>query len=177
MPLLHVNTAHVAASLRDAATTLKAAIVVSAAAILSQAKPDLDANAAAAVDHLDTFRSKLEALHDGILQNSGNAAALAIISRTGSTQIDPGILDARIAIMASQIERLKDALFDVVGSALRNGVDDYAEFVGILGRTFQDFAFSAGQPADLIPFQYEQFFLESIAELDQRDWSDATDKR
>jgi hypothetical protein len=173
MPKIHVNTALVAAALRDAETTLKAAIVLSAAAILSQAKADLAANQAAAIDQYAAFLGKLDALHDGILQNSGNAAALAVISTAGTIQVDADKLEAKIALIAAQIERAKDILSDVLGSPLRNGIDDFAEQVETLGRAFREVDFRTGEFAITAPFRFDQFFLETMADLGHRDWSDA----
>ena len=175
MPTIQVNTAQVSTALRDAATTLKAAITVSAAAILSQSQGDLEANAAAAARHFDAFRGKLDALKETIVKGSGNAAALAMISTAGTAEVDAAALKSRIAGIDGSIERIKHALFSVVGSAERDGIEAFAERVGELGRAFQDVAFSAGEPAAAAPFQFDQFFLEAMAELGQRDWSDAAE--
>ena len=171
MARIHVNTGQVSAALRAAATVLKAAIVAAAAAILSQAKADLEANAANAVDHLGAFRDKLHALHEAMLQDSGNAAALAVISSAGTAEVDIDAVAARIATVDDQIERARAALLAVVGSAQRDGIDVFAKHVGILGRAFQDVAISAGEQAAAMPFQFDQFFLETMADLGQRDWS------
>jgi hypothetical protein len=170
---IQVNTEQASAALRAAATALKAAVVVAAAAILSQARADLEANAGAAADHLDTFRSKLDALHDGMLRDSGNAAALATISSTGTAEVDIDAVAARIAAVDSQIARTKAALFAVIGSAERDGIDVFAERLGALGDAFHDIALAAGeQPITALPFQFGQFFLEAMHDLGQRDWSD-----
>jgi hypothetical protein len=170
---IQVNTEQASAALRAAATALKAAVVVAAAAILSQARADLEANAGAAADHLDTFRSKLDALHDGMLRDSGNAAALATISSTGTAEVDIHAVAARIAAVDSQIARTKAALFAVIGSAERDGIDVFAERLGALGDAFHDIALAAGeQPITALPFQFGQFFLEAMHDLGQRDWSD-----
>jgi hypothetical protein len=173
MPKIQVNTALVAAAARDAATSLKAAIVVAAAAILSQAKADLEANAAAAVEHLHAFRRKLDALHDGVLLGRGNAAALATIAHVGTADIDTDALAVKIAGIDASIARLEQTLFSVVGSATREGIDVFAERAGALGRAFQDVTFTAGEPAAAKPFQFDQFFLETMADLGRRDWGDA----
>jgi hypothetical protein len=173
MPKIPVNTALVTAALRDAATTLKTAIVVSAAAILSQAKPDLDANAAAAVDQLDAFRDKLHTLRDGIRQGTGNAKALAVLSTAGTADIDFEALAQDIAVVDRLIEATRRTLFAVVSNNARDGIEMFAEQVGILGRHFQFVGFRAGEPAPAAPFQFDQFFLETIADLGQRDWSNA----
>lgn len=173
MPRIQVNTALVSAALRDAGTTLKAAIVVSAAAILSQAKADLEANATAAAGHLDAFRGKLDALCEAMLGGKGNAAALAMISSSGTADVDTDALAAKIAIVEGLVDRIRQALFAVVGSATRDGFDVFAARAGELGRAFQDVAFTAGEPAAAAPFQFDQFFLETMADLGQRDWSDA----
>lgn len=174
MARIQVKTGQVSAELRAAATALKAAIVVAAAAILSQDKADLDANAAAAIGHLDAFHGKLDALHDQLLQDSGNAAALAIVSSAGTAEVDIQAVAARIAAVDELIERTKAALFTVVGSAERDGIDVFAECVGALGRAFQDTALAAGAPAiTATPFQFDQFFLETMHDLGQRDWSAA----
>ena len=134
------------AALRDAATTLKAAIAVSAAAILSRAEADLRANAAAAIGHFDAFGRKLDALR---------IAAL-----------NPGI-----GVVADRTDVAKASLFEVVGSAERDGVAIFAERVGELGEALHAVMARAGS-APVPPFMFDQFFLESMHDLGQRDWSD-----
>lgn len=148
MPLTDPQHDPVPAALRDAATTLKAAIAVSAAAILSQVEADLRANAAAAINHFDTFGRKLDAL------------------RTDA-------LDAGIGIVAERIDITKASLFEVVGSPARDGLAIFAERVGELGSALNAVMATAGR-APTPPFQFHQFFLESLHDLGQRDWSDAT---
>lgn len=133
------------AALRDAATTLKAAIAVSAAAILSQAEADLKANATAAIDHFDSFGRKLDAL------------------RTDT-------LNAGIGVIAQRIDLTKASLFEVVGSPERDGLTIFAERVGELGAALNAVMATAGD-APAPPFQFDQFFLESLHDLGQRDWS------
>ena len=135
------------AALRDAATTLKAAIAVSAAAILSQAEADLRANAAAAIEHFDAFGRKLDAL------------------RTDA-------LNPKIEIVADRTDITKASLFEVVGSAERDGLMVFAERVGELGAAFNAVLDKAGA-APSPPFLFNQFFLESMHDLGQRDWRDA----
>jgi hypothetical protein len=171
MPKILINTALASAALRDAATTLKAAIAVSAAAILSESKADLEANAAAAARHFDAFGDKLDALRDGILKGSANAAALALISSAGTVEIESMRLAKGIAMIHSLIKSTKRILFNVVGTATRNGIDVFADQVGILGRSFQSVSFSVGEPMPATPLQFDQFFLETMADLGQRDWS------
>lgn len=148
MPLSDPPHDPIPAALRDAATTLKAALAVSAAAILSQAEADLKANAAAAIAHFDTFGRKLDAL------------------RTDA-------LNAGIGGVAERIDIAKASLFDVVGSPERDGVAIFAERIGELGAAFNAVLAKAGQAPEP-PFQFDQFFLESLHDLGQRDWSDAT---
>lgn len=139
------------AALRDAATKLKAAIVVSAAAILSRAEADLKANAAAAIAHFDAFEQKLDALRTDALNDS-------------------------IGVVARRIDITKASLFEVVGSAERDGLAIFAERVGELGAALNAVMAQAGS-APSPPFQFEQLFLESMHDLGQRDWSDAGDTR
>lgn len=146
MPLSAPPHEPIAAALRDAATTLKAALAVSAAAILSQAEPDLKANAAAAIQHFDMFGRKLDAL------------------RTDA-------LNAGIGIVAIRIDVTKASLFEVVGSPERDGLAIFAECVGELGAEFNAVMAKAGQAPEP-PFQFDQFFLESMHDLGQRDWSE-----
>jgi hypothetical protein len=135
------------AALRDAATTLKAAIVVSAAAILSQAQGDLEANAEAAMAHFDTFSGKLNAIRDDAL-------------------------DRAIGLVEARLETTRQALSTIVGSAERDGIDVFADHIGALGRAFQDVAaINDGAPLSP-PFLFDQFFLESMNDLAQRDWSE-----
>jgi len=143
MPRPDLSHDPIPAALRDAATTLKAAIAVSAAAILSQAEADLKANAAAAIEHFDAFGRKLDAL------------------RTDS-------LNERIGVVAERMDIAKATLFEVVGSAERDGLAVYAERVGELGAAFNAVMAHA---APVPPFQFDQFFLETMHDLGQRDWS------
>ncbi|MEH2475719.1 hypothetical protein V1281_003106 [Nitrobacteraceae bacterium AZCC 2161] len=171
MPKILVNTELVSAALKPVATTLKAAVVVSAAAVLSQAKGDLEANAAAAVTHLDEFSQKLHAVRNGMLQQ--NAVASAIISNAHTAEIDVDALHEKIGTVDDQVEGTKEALFEIVGSAERDGLDVFAERVGALGRALQDvMALAAGDRlAAAPPFMFDQFFLETMHDLSQRDWS------
>jgi hypothetical protein len=134
------------AALRGAATTLKAALAVSAAAILSQTEADLKANAAAAIQHFDMFGRKLDAL------------------RTDA-------LNAGIGVVVRRIDVTKASLFDVVGSPERDGLATFAERVGELGAELNAVMAKAGQAPEP-PFQFDQFFLESMHDLGQRDWSE-----
>jgi uncharacterized protein with beta-barrel porin domain len=148
MPLPGPHPDPIPAALRDAATTLKAAIAVSAAAILSQADADLRANAAAAIEHYETFGRKLDALRtDG--------------------------LNAGIGVVAERIDIAKASLFEVVGSPERDGLAIFADRVGELGSALNAVMATAGRAPEP-PFRFEQFFLESMHDLGQRDWSDAT---
>ena len=147
MPRPDLSHDPIPAALRDAATTLKAAIAVSAAAILSQADADLRANAAAAVKHFDAFGRKLDAL------------------RTHE-------LNDLIGTVAERTDLAKATLFEVVGSAEREGLTIFAERVGELGTALHAVMAQAGA-APVPPFAFDQFFLESMHDLGQRDWSDA----
>ncbi|MDB5656537.1 MAG: hypothetical protein JWQ94_4150, partial [Tardiphaga sp.] len=143
----HASVDPIPAALRDAATTLKAAIVVCAAAILSQAEADLRANTAAALEHFAAFGRKLDALRTDALND-------------------------RISAVATRTERAKASLFEVVGSAERDGLALFAERTGELGTAFNEVMTQAGA-ASSPPFQFDQFFLETMHDLGQRDWSDA----
>lgn len=149
MPLADPLQDPIHAGLRNAATTLKAAIAVSAAATLSRAEADLKANAAAAIGHYDAFGRKLDAL------------------RTDA-------LNAGIGVVAGRIEGVIADLYKVVGSPEREGVATFAERVGELGAAFNDVLTQAGC-ATMPPFQFDQFFLESLHDLGQRDWSDGAE--
>ena len=146
MPLSAPYPDPIPAALRDAATTLKAALAVSAAAILSQAEADLKANAAAAIQHFDMLGRKLDAL------------------RTDA-------LNAGIGVVARRIDFTKASLFEVVGSPERDGLAIFAERVGELGAELNAVMAKAGQAPEP-PFQFDQFFLESMHDLGQRDWSE-----
>ncbi len=149
MPPSNPTPDPILAALRDAATTLKAAIVVSAAAILSQAEADLKANAAAAIAHFDAFERKLDALRTDALND-------------------------RIGDVAKRTDIAKASLFEVVGSAERDGLAIFAKRIGELGTALNAVMAQAGS-APIPPFQFEQFLLESMHDLGQRDWSGAED--
>ena len=102
----------------------------------------------AAIAHYDTFGRKLDALRTGVL-NDG------------------------ISAVAERTDIAKASLFEVVGSSERDGLTNFAERIGELGAAFNAVLAQAGQ-APASPFQFDQFFLESLHDLGQRDWSDAT---
>ena len=134
--------------LRKAMTTLKAAIVVSAAAILSQSEADLHANAAAAAGHFELFMRTLDPLRSEAL-------------------------NGRIGVVAERVDVARTTLLAVVGSAERDGLESFAERIGELGAAFND-VLAEACAATAPPFRFDQFFLESMHELGQRDWSGAS---
>lgn len=169
MPILPVTIETVSAALRKAASTLKAAAVVSAAAVLSRVQGDLEANAAAAADHFDDVAVQLHAIRSNILKE-----ALTSEPAGGSTtHVDIDILDAAIDHVNNGITLAKEALVTVVGNAEREGLDSFVQHIGEVGRALQDVAAALGEklPSGVSPFLYDQFFLDSMHDLAQRDWS------
>lgn len=169
MPTIPVITDTALASLQKVLSTLKAAAVVSAAAILSQGKSDLEANAAAATGHFDGVSRQLDAFRKCVLENALSPA------KTGVRIVDVDIdaLDRLIDNADQQIVQTRDALFAVVESSERNGLEAFAERIGELGRALQE-AIALIAPSAFpgeTPFKFDQFFLESLQELSQRDWS------
>jgi hypothetical protein len=169
MPTIPVITEPALASLRQALSTLKAAAVVSAAAVLSQGKSDLEANAAAATGHLDNVSRQLHAFRKGVLQD----ALVPAEEGTMAVDVDIDALDRSIDSVDQHIIQAKDALFAVAESADRTGLEAFAERIGELGRALLDVVDLIAPSAahNEAPFLFDQFFLESLQELSQRDWS------
>ncbi|MES2030135.1 MAG: hypothetical protein V4477_13240 [Pseudomonadota bacterium] len=169
MQTIPVTTEPARASLRKVMSTLKAAAVVSAAAILSQGKSDLEANAAAATGHFDDVSRQLHAFRKDALENALSPA------QTGGKTVDVDIdaLDRLIDNVDQHIARTRDALFAVAESADRSGLEAFAERLGHLGHALQEVtALIAPSPSPgEAPFLFDQLFLESLQELSQRDWS------
>jgi hypothetical protein len=170
MPIIPVNNARYAPSLRKAISTLKAALAVSAAAILSQGKGDLEANASAALGHLDDFTAQLHAVCDDVLRQ---VAVPSPEADGGNSDIDGNLLTLMVGIVEDRAARLKQALYDVVGSPERDGLDAFVASVEALGTATNDVEklLTASASEDTTPFRYDQFFLESMQDLSQRDWS------
>jgi hypothetical protein len=68
LPKLTLNSDEVANELFDLGDTLKATIIVSAAALLSRRTDDLEANAYSALARLEDMRQKLEGVRNGVAQ-------------------------------------------------------------------------------------------------------------
>jgi hypothetical protein len=171
MPTLSVNSELVLPVFRKAITTLKAAIVVSAAAILSQGQGDLEANASAALGHYDDFAAQLRAISDSALRRD---AAPPPESDASTIQLDGNLLDLMVGIVDDRTARLKQTLLAVVGSPERDGLDAFVASIGEVGTALHDVtALLTTQAAkdDAPAFRYDQFFLESMQDLSQRDWS------
>lgn len=169
MPTIPVTTEPALASLRKTLSMLKAAAVVSAAAVLSQGKSDLEANAAAAFGHFENVSQQLHMFRKSVLEDA------LIPTEDNAITVDVGIdaLDHVIDDIDQRIVQTKDALFAVVESSDRSGLEAFTESIGDLGRALQEIT-ALIAPAALpgaAPFLFDQFFLESLQELSQRDWS------
>lgn len=169
MPTIPVIAEPALASLRKVMSMLKAAAVVSAAATLSRGKSDLEANAAAAIDHFDDVSRQLHALRKGVLED----ALSPIKPGVDVVDVDIDTLDRVIDNVDRHLVLTKHALFTVVESSDRSGLEAFAEQMGNLGRASQEMT-ALIAPSALpgeAPFLFDQFFLESLQELSQRDWS------
>ncbi|QUS41040.1 hypothetical protein RPMA_20980 [Tardiphaga alba] len=170
MAELRIKLTDLAAPLRKAESTLKAAIVVSAAAVLSQSAGDRAANAAAAHGHFDDFAALLPALRGGMVP-------VALLSRPAGTdeiEIDAARLDTSMATISTRQGSAEQALRDVIARQTRDDIDVLAQRIGHLGRAFQHLASLVTGETDDTPFRFDQFFREAMQDLAQRDWS-ATD--
>jgi hypothetical protein len=170
MPVISVDIAHHAPALRKAISALKAALVVSAAAVLSQVQGDLEANTKAALGHLDDFGTALHAVRDDILQQATTALRPA---GDQQTELDTNLLTLLVNVVENRSATFRQALYDIVGSPERDGLDDFVAAIGELGTATHDViaALTGPPPQDNPPFRYDQFFLESMQDLSQRDWS------
>jgi hypothetical protein len=156
-----------AGALRKAVSTFKAALVVSAAAILSQGQGDLEANASAATGHLDDMLAQLRTVCDVVRRQD------AVDSGETTRAIDGNLLDLLIGVVEDRTARLRDALYAVVGHPERDGLEAFVAAAGEAGTAVDELvALLTGPPAaDATPFRYDQFFLESMQDLAQRDWT------
>jgi hypothetical protein len=96
MPKVQVNTDIALATLVDLANTLKKAIIVSAAAVLSRMTNDLKANAAAAVTHLDEMGRKLDGLRNDASQRNGVSFATKLKGKI--LEVDSDLFAERVGI-------------------------------------------------------------------------------
>lgn len=170
MPKLLVKTEQVSVSLRKVTSTLKAAIVVSAAAILSRTSDDLEANAANAMGHFDDFAGQFHGIRQGMLPR-------ALLSTTyvlgTDIEIEASVCDEAIKRIDGHLASARQAFRTVAESPERDGLDVFTESVGALGRAFQGFTALVTPEKDATPFLFDQFFLEAMQDLAQRDWSAA----
>ena len=166
MPTVPASPVRAAAALRNAATTLKAAAAVSAAAILSRAQSDLEANAEAALGHFDDLLRQVQLLRATILRD-----ALAP-SDSDTVEVEIDDLDAAIDQLDASVDHARAMLFSVTSSAERDGLQGFVESLGELGRALQGVGATIAAPATgEAPFQFDQFFLQAMQDLSQRDWS------
>ena len=170
MSKLQVNAELALATLPDLSNVLKKTIVVSAAAVLSRLPNDLKANAAAAVAHLDEMGRKLDGLRNDVSQAS--AASLAAKPNGQILAIDGELFAEKVGIVDQRIDGYKDALFDVIESEQRDGLEVFCSRVGALGRAIQDVAaLLTDKQSPESAFHFDQFFLDTMAELSKSDWS------
>lgn len=169
MPTIPVITEPALSSLRKVISALKAATVVSAAAILSQGKSDLEANAAAAFGHFEDVSRQLHTFRKAVLED----ALIPANDNAVTVDVDIDALDRVVDDVDLQISQTKGALHAVVESSDRSGLEAFAERIGELGRALQEVSIliaPSTSPGEA-PFLFDQFFLESLQELSQRDWS------
>lgn len=170
MPTISIDPKVFAPQLRKAVSTLKAALVVSAAAILSQGKADLEANAATAFGHFDDFLIQIDAICDDALTDEG-------ARRSGSSaslrNIDSQLLELLTDVVDGRTGTVEQALKAITGSSDRSGLDDLSVAIGELGNALTDLMAIFAPPSDenVRPFRYDQFFLQAMQELGERDWS------
>ena len=70
----------------------------------------------------------------------------------------------------------KDALFDVVESEQREGLEFFSRRVGALGRAIQDVvALFTDKELAGSPLYFDQFFMDTMGELSKRDWNTPND--
>lgn len=169
MPTIPVITEPALASFRKVISTLKAATVVSAAAILSQGKSDLEANAAAAFGHFEDVSRQLHMFRKNVLED----ALIPTKDNTVTVDVDIDALDRVVDDVDHQIAQAKGTLHTVVESSDRSGFEAFAERIGELGRALLSMVTLIAPSAahSDAPFLFDQFFLESLQELSQRDWS------
>ncbi|WP_441278035.1 hypothetical protein AB7783_14715 [Tardiphaga sp. 172_B4_N1_3] len=169
MPTIPVITEPALSSLRKVISTLKAATVVSAAAILSQGKSDLEANAAAAFGHYEDVSRQLHMFRKNVLED----ALIPTKDNTDTVDVDIDALDRAVDDVDLLIAQTKGALHAVVESSDRSGLEAFAERIGELGRALLGMVTLIAPSAAHgdAPFLFDQFFLESLQELSQRDWS------
>jgi hypothetical protein len=170
MPKAQVNAETTLATLLDLANVLKKTIVVSAAAVLSRMTNDLKANAASAVAHLDEMGRKLDGLRNDVSQR--RAVSFAAKLKGQVLEIDGELFSERVGIVDDRIDGYKDALFDVIESEQRESLEFLCRRVGALGRAIQDVvALLTDKELAGSPLYFDQFFIDTMAELSKSNWS------
>ena len=170
MSRLQINAETALPRLLGLSNVLKKTIVVSAAAVLSRLPNDLKANAAAAVAHLDGMGRKLNGLRNDVSQAS--SASLAAKPNGRILEIDGELFAEKVGVVDERIDEYKDALFDVIESEQRGGLEVFCSRVGALGRAIQDVVrLLTDKESPESAFHFDQFFLDTMAELSKSDWS------
>jgi hypothetical protein len=170
MPNLQVNTDIALATLVDLENTLKKTVVVSAAAVLSRMTNDLKANAAAAVTHLDAMGRKLDGLRNDVSQRNGVSFTTKLKGKI--LEVDSGLFAERVGIVDDRIDGYKDALFNVIESDQREGLEFFCHRVGALGRAIQDVVvLFTDKELTGSPLYFDQFFMDTMGELSKKDWN------
>ena len=170
MSRVQVNTEIALATLLDLANVLKKTIVVSAAAVLSRMPNDLKANAASAVAYLDEMGRKLDGLRNDVSQS--RAVSLAAKLKGQILEIDGELFAERAGIVDERIDGYRDALFDVIESEQREGLEFFCRRIGALGRAIQDvIGLISNEELAGSALQFDQFFMDTMAELSKSDWN------
>jgi hypothetical protein len=170
MSKVQVNAETALATLLDLSNVLKKTIVVSAAAVLSRLPNDLKANAAAAVAHLDEIGRKLDGLRNDV--HRASAASFAANPNRQILEIDGELFAEKVGIVDQAIGGYRNALFDVIESEQRDGLEVFCSRVGALGRAIQEVVgLLTNKETPESTFHFDRFFLDTMAELSKSDWS------
>jgi hypothetical protein len=171
LPKLRVNAAVVAAELFELGDDLKAAIVVSAAALLSRRGDDLEANAHLVVARLQEMHQKLNDVRNGVLERKGVSIIARLRGRT--KDIDSNRFTEATNLIDDRIDSYKDVFRSVLESKDREGIDVFARRVGALGRAIQDaIGLVAGNALMGSPFLFDALFAQTMEELSGKRWDD-----
>ena len=131
---------------------------------------DLKANAASAVAYFDEMDRKLDGLRNDVSQ--GRAVSLAAKLKRQILEIDSEVFSEWVGIVDERIDDYKDALFDLIESEQREGLELFCRRVGALGRAIQDVVgLLTDKELAGSTLQFDQFFMDTMAELSKSDWS------
>ena len=173
MPTLTLNSNAVANQLFDLGDTLKATIILSAAALLSRRTDDLEANAYSALARLEDMRQKLDGVRNGVAQKKD--VSLATRLKRQIKKIDNDAFTDALSLIDGRLESYRNALLSVLESKQRENIDLFVPTVGALGRAIQAaIGLVAGDALTGSPLLFDALFAQAMEELSEKSWENGT---